>query len=230
MITTLVLLSGGLATRIRPITESIPKAMIDINGKPFIEYQLKLLKDQGIENVVICSGYLGEQIEEFVGNGERFGLHVIYSPDGETLLGTAGTIKKALPLLPETFFMMYGDSYLPIDFKEVSDFFEKDSKPALMTVIKNQNKWDKSNVLFENNTLKKYDKSNPTPEMDYTDYGLCILSKECFNSIRVGEISDLANIQTKLAQEGKVLGFEVTQRFYEVGSFDGIEDFKKYIN
>ncbi len=230
MITSLVLLSGGLATRIRPLSQSVPKAMIEIHGKPFIEYQLNLLKKQGIEHVVICTGYLGEQIEEFVGDGTKFGLKVSYSPDGNTLLGTAGTIKKALPLLPETFFMMYGDSYLPIDFREVSDFFEKNSSQALMTVIKNENKWDKSNVIFEENTLMKYDKGNPVPEMKFIEYGLSILTKECFNTLSDGEVSDLAHISKKLVEDGKMLGFETKQRFYEIGSFDGIEDFKKYIN
>ena len=142
MINSLVLLSGGLATRLQPISHSVPKSLIEINGRPFIEYQLDLLKEQGIKNVVICVGYLGEQIEKIIGDGEKFDINIKYSYDGEKLLGTAGAIKKALPYLPETFFVMYGDSYLPINFKDVSDFFEAGNNEALMTVIKNDDKWD----------------------------------------------------------------------------------------
>jgi NDP-sugar pyrophosphorylase family protein len=229
MITDLVLLSGGLATRLRPISHSIPKSLIDINGTPFIEYQLKLLKEQGIENIVICVGYLGEQIEDLIGDGNKFGLNIRYSYDGDRLLGTAGAIKKALPYLPETFFIMYGDSYLPINFEEVSKLFTTSDKPALMTVIKNDNQWDKSNVIFSENNVIKYDKVNIVPEMNFIDYGLGIVTKTCFNCVGDGEVYDLANIYRDLAEGGKLLGFETEQRFYEVGSFDGIEEFKKII-
>ena len=230
MITSLVLLSGGLATRLRPVSHSIPKSLIDIGGRPFIEYQLELLKKQGIEDVIICLGYLGEQIEELIGNGEKFGINIKYSYDGDKLLGTAGAIKKALPYLPDTFFVMYGDSYLPIDFKDVSDLFKKNKNSALMTVLENNNKWDKSNVIFEGNYVVKYNKKVLLPEMNFIDYGLGILTKECFNRVRKGEICDLANVYKSLAEEGQLLGFEVKKRFYEIGSFDGIEEFKKYIN
>ena len=230
MITSLVLLSGGLATRLKPISHSIPKALIDINGKPFIEYQLNLLKEQGIKDIIICVGYLGEQIESFVGDGKSFGVNIKYSYDGEKLLGTAGAIRKALPYLPETFFVMYGDSYLPINFKEVSDFFEKNKSPALMTVIENNDKWDKSNVFFSDNEVIKYDKVNKIPEMRFIDYGLGIVTKKCFNSVREDEVSDLASIYSDLANNRELLGFETNDRFYEIGSFDGIEEFRKYIN
>src|SRR3989344_8694025 len=226
MITTLVLLSGGLATRLQPISLSLPKSLIDINGKPFIEYQLFLLKKQGITDVVICVSYLGVRIEEFVGDGKKFGIRIQYSYDGDKLLGTGGAIKKALPLLPETFFVMYGDSYLPIDFKKVSDFFQNNKSQALMTVMKNNNKWDKSNVIFKGGKIIKYDKINIVPEMKYIDYGLGLMHKKCFNNVKENEISDLARIYNKLAEEGKLLGFEIKDRFYEVGSFDGIEEFK----
>ena len=196
---------------------------------PFIEYQLKLLKEQGIENIVICVGYLGEQIEDLIGDGNKFGLNIRYSYDGDRLLGTAGAIKKALPYLPETFFIMYGDSYLPINFEEVSKLFTTSDKPALMTVIKNDNQWDKSNVIFSENNVIKYDKVNIVPEMNFIDYGLGIVTKTCFNCVGDGEVYDLANIYRDLAEGGKLLGFETEQRFYEVGSFDGIEEFKKII-
>ena len=230
MITSLVLLSGGLATRLRPISHKIPKSLIDINGKPFIEYQLNLLKEQGIIDVVICTGYLGEQIEKCVGDGRKFGLNVKYSYDGEKLLGTAGAIKKALHLLPDVFFVMYGDSYLPLNFKEVSDFFENYKRDALMTIFKNSDQWDKSNVIFEQDQITKYDKKDTTPQMKFIDYGLGIIQKKCFNNVKINEVIDLADIYKSLAENKKLLGFEVKERFYEIGSFDGIKEFNNYIN
>jgi len=229
MITSLALLSGGLATRLRPVSQTIPKALLDINGRPFIEHQLALLQKQGIKEAIICLGHLGDQIEDFVGNGGRFGIEVKYSYDGEKLLGTAGAIKKALPLLPETFFVMYGDSYLPIDFKAVSDFFEDNDQPALMTVIKNNDQWDKSNVIFEASRIIRYDKKNLVPEMRFIDYGLGLMNKECFAGIRENEIFDLADIYKDLAARGELLGYEVKERFYEGGSFQGIDELKKYL-
>ncbi|OGI95629.1 nucleotidyl transferase [Candidatus Nomurabacteria bacterium RIFCSPLOWO2_01_FULL_42_17] len=230
MINTLVLLSGGLATRLHPISYSIPKALIDINGKSFIEYQLALLKKQGITDIVICIGFLGEKIEKFVGDGKEFGINIRYSHDGKNLLGTAGAVKKALPLLPETFFVMYGDSYLPTNFEKISNFFEISNKQALMTVIKNNNKWDKSNVIFESNKIVKYDKNNIVPEMKFIDYGLGIVNKKCFFNIKENVKIDLASIYKDLVNKRELLGYEVKKRFYEIGSFDGIEEFKNYIN
>ncbi|HTE48973.1 MAG TPA: sugar phosphate nucleotidyltransferase [Candidatus Paceibacterota bacterium] len=229
MITNLVLLSGGLATRLRPYNLSTPKALIDINGKPFIEYQLALLKKQGIVDVVICVGFQGEKIEKFVGDGKKFGVNVKYSYDGEKLLGTAGAIKKALNLLSENFFIMYGDSYLPIDFKAVSDYFESNNKRALMTVMKNNNRWDRSNVVFKNRKIIKYDKNDIVSEMEFIDYGLGIMNKKCYDGLKKNKTFDLANLYKDLAEKGELLGYEVKKRFYEIGSFSGIEEFKKYI-
>lgn len=228
MIDTLVLLAGGLATRLRPISETIPKSLIDIEGKPFILYQLELLKAQGIKKVVVCTGYLGNQIEEVL-NKENFGLEILFSYDGEKLLGTAGAIKKAENILPEEFFVMYGDSYLPINFSEVSDTFKKSGLPALMTVFKNEGKWDTSNVIYKNDTIKKYSKKERLPEMNFIDYGLGILNKKCLNEIKQGEESDLALIYENLANKEELAAFEVKNRFYEIGSFSGIEEFKDYI-
>jgi len=230
MITNLVLLAGGLATRLQPVSQTIPKSLIDINGQPFIAHQLTLLKEQGITDIVICAGYLGEQIEKFVGNGHGFGLNIKYSYDGEKLLGTAGAIKKAFPLLPETFFVMYGDSYLPIDFEQVSNFFESQKRQALMTIIENNNQWDKSNVIFSDGQITKYDKKDTVSEMRFIDYGLGIMTKKCFNNVIDNEVFDLASIYQSLVKQGELAGHDVKERFYEVGSFTGIEEFKKYIN
>ena len=114
------ILAGGLATRLRPVTEDTPKALLDVAGKPFVVRQLEYLRQQGIVRVVLCVGYLGEQIRAVVGDGSALGLEVLYSWDGPQLLGTGGALRHALSALGEQFMVLYGDSYLPIDFRRWS--------------------------------------------------------------------------------------------------------------
>jgi NDP-sugar pyrophosphorylase family protein len=229
MILQIAILAGGLATRLKPVSQKIPKSMIEISGKPFIAHQLELLKRNGIKDIVICAGYLGEQIRDYVKDGSDFGVNVKYSFDGDRLLGTGGAIRKALYLLPENFFVIYGDSYLDVNFKEISDFFFKNNAKALMTVLKNDGRWDKSNVIYRDGRIIKYDKKNIVPEMDYIDYGLGILSRDVFNDIEENIVIDLADIYKSLAREKRLFGYEVKERFYEVGSFRGIEETREYL-
>jgi len=224
-----VILAGGLATRLYPETLKIPKSLIEVAGKPFIFHQLALLKRQGVCNVVLCVGKFGEMIQDYVGDGHEWGLKVQYSYDGQTLLGTGGAIKKALPLLPEVFFVLYGDSYLDVDLKPILERFECERKPALMTVYHNKNKWDKSNILFKNGRVVKYDKKNPMPEMEYLDYGLNILRKSIINEWQDGIPFDLTEVFIKLIEKGEVSAFEVFTRFYEIGSIQGIKETEEYL-
>jgi MurNAc alpha-1-phosphate uridylyltransferase len=216
MISTTVILAGGYATRLYPVTKTIPKAMLQVAGKPFINHQLTLLKKNGISRVVICSGYLSKQIEDYVGNGSEFGLTIKYSIDGEKLLGTGGAIKKALPLLEDKFFVIYGDAYLDVDFKQVSEFFLCRSKKGLMTVFHNMDKWNTSNVVFVDGKLVKYDKKEKTRNMEYIDFGLSILTKAAFEENSSGEIFDLKELFESLINEGQLIGYEVKDRFYDL--------------
>jgi NDP-sugar pyrophosphorylase family protein len=225
----IIILSGGLATRLKPLTLKIPKSLLEINGKPFIHHQLELLKKQNISNVIICAGYLGEMIQENLGDGDNFGLNILYSFDGDELLGTGGAVKKALNILNEAFFVMYGDSYLNIDFKPINEYFDKFAKTGLMTVFKNDNKWDKSNIIFENGTITRYDKNQYVPEMKYIDYGLGLLTKRSFDSFKGKNKFDLAEVYMKLLNKNELLGYEVKERFYEIGSFEGLKEIKEYL-
>jgi N-acetyl-alpha-D-muramate 1-phosphate uridylyltransferase len=225
----LVLLAGGLATRLYPVTHNIPKSMIEIAGKPFIAHQLELIKKNEINKVVICAGKLGEQIEEYVGNGKKFNLEVKYSYDGEKLLGTGGAIKKALNLLENEFFVIYGDSYLDIDFNAINKYFIRFGKLGLMTVLKNENLWDKSNIVFKDGKLLKYDKKNHIPGMNYIDYGLGIIKKESFYLFKDKDEFDLAELYMKLLEKDELIGYEVFNRFYEIGSFQGIKETENYL-
>ena len=225
----LALLVGGVATRLRPITEEIPKAMIEVAGKPFIAHQLILLKHQGITEVVICAGYLGEQIQDFVQNGECFGINVSYSFDGEKLLGTGGALRKALSLLGDIFLVMYGDSYLDTNYSPILNYFLSRDKRGLMTVFRNDNQWDKSNVLFKDGLIHEYNKKSPRPEMKHIDYGLSLLRREAFTGIPEGKVFDLADLYTKLVGQNDMLGYEVKERFYEIGSPEGLKETDGYL-
>lgn len=222
------ILAGGLATRLHAITETIPKALIKVAGLPFICSQLNYLHAQGIRKVVLCIGYLGEMIEAVVGNGSQFSLNVSYSPDGPKLLGTGGAIKHALPLLGDKFFVLYGDSFLPVDFSLVGKAFLESKKTALMTVLKNNNRWDKSNVLFNNGELLEYNKQNPRSEMTFIDYGLGVLSNDALESYSTGQVFDLADVYHDLSLKGQLVGHEVYERFYEIGSPSGLKETEEY--
>jgi MurNAc alpha-1-phosphate uridylyltransferase len=223
------ILAGGLATRLRPVTEQIPKALIDINGKPFIAWQLEGLRTQGVSRVVVCAAYLGEQIQAAVGDGSRFGLHVDWAFDGPTLLGTAGALKRALPLLGGPFFVLYGDSYLPIAWRPVQESFFASDKPALMTVFHNNRQFDRSNVEFESGQIRTYNKRHPTPQMHYIDYGLGVFDPSALEDVPDGGPADLADLYQSLAERGRLAAHEVHQRFFEIGSFEGLQATRDYL-
>jgi len=224
----ITILAGGLANRLRPITKKIPKALVDVAGEPFICRQLKYLHAQGIRRVVLCIGYLGEMIQAVVGDGSRFGLDVSYSLDGPILLGTGGTIKQALPLLGEQFFVLYGDSFLPIDFGAVEQASLESKKAALMTVLENGDRWDKSNVLFREGELLEYNKHAPRPEMAFIDYGLGMLTNRVLEIYPAGHVLDLAEVYHALSLKGQLAGYEVHERFYEIGSHSGLKEAETY--
>jgi MurNAc alpha-1-phosphate uridylyltransferase len=222
------ILAGGLATRLRPITGNIPKALVEVAGQLFICRQLNYLHDQGIRRVVLCIGYLGEMVEAVVGNGSKFGMDVTYSPDGPVLLGTGGAIKKALPLLGDQFFVLYGDTFLPVAFNAVEQAFFASGLDALMTVIKNGDQWDKSNVLFSNGKLLDYNKRAPRPEMSYIDYGLGVVSAGVLDAYSAELPFDLADVYQALCTRGQLAGLEVHERFYEIGSHRGLKETEAY--
>jgi NDP-sugar pyrophosphorylase family protein len=160
------ILAGGRATRLLPLTQDLPKALVPVAGEPFISHQLKLLRREGIDRVVLCLGHLGERVQDYVVDGRGFDLAVDYSFDGEQPLGTGGALKRAIPLLGDSFFVLYGDSYLDIAYSEPLAIFRKSGAGALMTVLRNEGRWDRSNVRFDGDRVLCYDKKDPTPDMD----------------------------------------------------------------
>ena len=223
------ILAGGLATRLKNITSDTPKSLVRVAGRPFIEHQLLALKSEQVDRVVLCVGHLGEKIERAVGNGSKYGLKIEYSFDGPDLLGTGGALKKALPLLGAAFFVLYGDSYLRIDYTRVQTAFENHRKLGLMTVFHNRDHWDKSNIVMKDNRILYYDKKNPSPDMEYIDYGLNILTRQAFMTTIQRDSFDLAEIMTALAETGELAACETVHRFYEIGSLQGLQETEELI-
>jgi NDP-sugar pyrophosphorylase family protein len=221
-----VILAGGRGTRMRPFTDEMPKALIPVNGRPFAHLQLELLASQGVTEVVYSIGYRGDLIREAVGDGGAFGVRVTYVDEGSELRGTGGAVRLCLDAgaLPPAFMVLYGDSYLPIALAPVAAAFAASGKPALMTVLRNEGRWDRSNVIFEGGRLELYDKRLQDPRMLYIDYGLTVLTREVVGRLPAAQVSDLADFYRELTLTGQMAGFEVTQRFYEVGSPEGLSD------
>jgi len=219
----LALLAGGLATRLRPLTTTTPKSLIPVAGEPFLGHQLRLLHAGGIREVVICCGFLGSQIEDFAGDGSRFGLSIQYSYDGETPLGTGGALRAALPLLGRQFLVMYGDSWLTEPIEPIWRAFYESGKPALMTVFRNRNRWGASNVAYRKGLVVRYDKRRPSMDMHHIDYGFEVLDAGVLDHWSVPAF-DLAEVLSGLADYSLLAGYETRERFYEIGSFPGLRE------
>ena len=223
------LLAGGMATRLRPITEKIPKLLVEVAGEPFFSHQLRLLKKNGLTKIVLCVGYLGEMIVEQYGDGSKWGVQIEYAFDGEKLLGTAGTLIRALPKLGEAFYVLYGDSYLPIDYQAVGRAFLSTNQLGLMTVFANNEAYDTSNVWFEDGRIKLYSKKEKIPQMRHIDYGLGLFRAVAFDGYPQDTALDLATVQTELVHRNALAAYEVQERFYEVGSHTGLKELDRYL-
>jgi NDP-sugar pyrophosphorylase family protein len=223
------ILCGGMATRLKPISDTIPKALVEVGGKPFMHYQLTELRRQSITDVVLCVGHKGEMIEAAIGDGGRYDLSVQYSYDGESALGTGGALRKAMHLLGDSFFVLYGDAYLQLNYMSAFQTFINSGKKGLMTVYMNSGKWDSSNVLFENQQIRAYSKSQKTPKMLHIDYGLGILQAAAIEAYSADQEFDLAEVYEQLVQKNELAAFEVHERFYEIGSHDGLQEFRAWL-
>ncbi len=223
------LLMGGLGTRLGPEAAKLPKALVDINGQPFLARQLSLLAGQGFRRAVLCVGHLGDQIEAAIGDGKKFGVAAEYVRDGERLLGTAGAVRAALGKLGDAFFTLYGDSYLECDMAAVQAAFEASGKTGLMTVYRNDGKFDASNVEYAGGRILAYDKKNRTPAMKHIDYGAGVFKSSAFLSLKAGESADLETVYRDMLARGELAAYEATTRFYEIGSTKGLEETRRHL-
>ncbi len=224
-----VVLCGGLATRLYPLTEQVPKSLVQVDGKPFLYHQLRLLQSQGIRDAILCIGHMGHAIQSYGGDGSEFGVRLRYSSDAPLRLGTAGAIRKALEELPPIFFVLYGDSYLQCDYGAIARSFHQSGKQALMTIHRNDDRFDRSNVEAQNGRIVRYDKAVRTPEMQYIDYGLGVFNRQTFAELPSGQPVDLQFVYQNLLAQGQLAAFEVSERFYEIGSPEGLRDLERYL-
>ena len=229
MMPPVAILAGGLSTRMRPVTEQLPKALLEVAGKPFALHQIELLRRHGVADIVFCVGHLGDLIVEAIGDGAELGVRVRYSFDGPELLGTGGALVRALPHLGERFFTLYGDAYLDCDYAAVAARFDESGAPGLMTVFRNADRWDRSNVELAGGRIVAYDKDQRTARMQYIDYGLGMLTRAALESYPPGQVLDLATVYQDLVARGQLAGFEVSTRFYEVGSPSGLEETHRHL-
>ncbi|MBI5386365.1 MAG: nucleotidyltransferase family protein [Verrucomicrobia bacterium] len=218
------LLAGGLATRLRPLTEKVPKVLLPVAGRPFLAHQLELLRERGLRRAVLCLGYLGGMVVQEFGDGRDHGVQLDYSFDGPVLLGTGGALKQALPKLGEQFFVLYGDSYLTCAFRPIAEFFERSGKLGLMTVFRNEGLYDTSNIVFRDGEIAVYDKKVQRPDMRHIDYGLSLFRAEAFAEYAEGQKFDLADLLGRLVARKQLAGYEVPERFYEIGSPAGLQE------
>jgi NDP-sugar pyrophosphorylase family protein len=225
---TVAILAGGYATRIKSISDHVPKSLIEINGKPFLEWQLELLEKNGISRVVLCVSHKAKQIEEYIATRKIGDLEIHFSHDGKSQLGTGGSIVNALDLLREEFVVIYGDSYLPIDYNKIINYFKDQGLPALMTVKRNKLSHEKNNVIFKKGKIELYDKAVSIPKMKHIDFGLSIFKAKSFEKYKKGDFLDLSVMQNESSILGILAGYEVFEPYYEVGSFQGIENFRVF--
>jgi NDP-sugar pyrophosphorylase family protein len=218
------ILAGGLATRLRPITAKIPKLLVEVAGESFFSHQLRLLRKNGLTRIVLCVGYLGEQIVEQYGDGAKWNVQIDYSFDGEKLLGTGGALIRALPKLGGAFYVLYGDSYLPVDYQSVGRAFLASGQLGLMTVFENREAYDASNVWFEDGRIRLYSKTEKPPQMRHIDHGLGVFRAAAFAGCPRDAVVDLAAVQTELCRRGQLAGYEMKERFYEIGSPAGLRE------
>jgi NDP-sugar pyrophosphorylase family protein len=213
------ILCGGRATRLGALAAHLP-----------LEHQLALLRSHGLRRVVLCAGHLADEIVAHVGDGRRFGVHVEYSLDGPMALGTGGALRRALPSLGSVCWVLYGDSYLELDYPAVLAHFRRRPEPALMTVYRNEGRWDTSNVLYQRGRVARYDKRRPSPGMAHIDYGASLLRTRLLEPFQDGEAFDLADLFGALAEAGQLAGYEAQRRFFEIGSPGGLAEADRYLS
>lgn len=222
-------LAGGRATRLRPLTDRIPKSLVPVHGRPFLQYQIELLRAHGVTDIVLCVGHLARPIRDFCGDGSRFGVRISYSDEGERALGTAGALKWAEPLLGEAFFALFGDSYVRMDYRGAMERFLRRRALAMMAVYRNENRYDTSDVLVERGYVRAYNKREPQPGMVYINAGVCLVRRSALARLERGQRASLEEFLGPLTRVGLVLAYRTTRRFYEIGSPRGLRDFEHFV-
>lgn len=209
------ILAGGKGTRLGDLAREVPKPLVPVAGRPFLEHQIELLRSNGANALVLCVGHLGELIEAALGDGARLGVSISYAHDPPGLAGTAGAVRAALPLLGDEFLLMYGDTYLRVDYRDVAAARRRAGTPALMTVLRNDDRWEPSNAVYARGMVAAYDKRRPPAGAHWIDYGLLAMTPE---ALAITDSPDLSDVQRDLAARGRMAGYPARRRFYDIGT------------
>lgn len=225
-----VILAGGLGTRLRPMTQNVPKAMALVSKKPFLEYEICLLRKSGINDFVLCVGYLGKMVEDYFGDGSRWGVRIRFSYDGPKPMGPAGALRKALPFLGDFFFVTYGDAYLRANYQGVMEALLGSSKLGVMTVYHNRNMYGNSDVVVRGDRIVRYDKKSRGKGMEWVNFGATALKKSALNLIASDKKCSEEEFYGELIRRHELLAFIVQERFYEIGNLESLREFKQFIS
>ena len=223
------ILAGGLGTRLRPLTDKVPKAMAPVNGRPFLEYELELLASHGVDDIVLCVGYKGEMIRAHFGDGSEFDVRIRYSSEGDRLLGPIGALKMAERMLRERFFVTYGDAYLRLDYRGMMDALLGQEELALMSVYRNAGSFGRSDVVVKDGFVTAYDKSKSAPGMEWINFGVTALKREALASVESGRVCDEPTFYGGLVGRKQLRAFETAERFYEIGSEESLAGFSVFM-
>jgi NDP-sugar pyrophosphorylase family protein len=224
-----VILAGGLGTRLRPLTSSVPKPMVNVHDRPFLEYELTLLAQNGITDVVLCVGYLGEQITQHFGRGRTLGINIQYSWDGEQPLGPIGAMKNAESLLGDSFFVLYGDSYLRLDYPALMDSMLFSNCLGAMAVLHNYHEYGPSDLVIADGMVREYDKKQSRPDLEWVNFGVSALRRQALQLVEPHRFYDEEAFYGQLIAQRQLIAFEVKDRFYEIGSPSGLAQFGHFI-
>ena len=224
-----VILAGGLGTRMRPLTEAVPKVLIPVKGKPFVDYQLELLTRNGIDEFVFCVGHQGEKVERHLGDGRAFGCRIAYSYDGPRLLGPAGALKRSERLLQDRFFVTNGDAYLRAPYARLMDALSDAGKLAVMSVYKNDDRFGRSDVVVDGGAVARYDKKSKAEGMNWINYGVTALRKEALGLIAEGRFCDEETFYGSLIERNQLLAFPVKARVYEIGTPASLSELEAFM-
>lgn len=225
----IAILAGGMGTRLYPLTRDVPKAMAPAAGKPFLEYQIEMLRKAGVTDIVLLVGNLSDAITTYFGDGSGFGVKIRYSNEGPNLLDTAGAVRHALPLLGERFFLTFGDSYLRLPYGQIWKDYAGSGREALMTVYRNHNQFDTSDIFVEDGLVRAYQKSPPLPGAHYINHGLMILRRDAIAAIPQDTRISLQQFLQAVIARGELMAWETQQRFFEIGSPSALKEFEDEI-
>ncbi|HYB45419.1 MAG TPA: sugar phosphate nucleotidyltransferase [Nitrososphaerales archaeon] len=222
------ILAGGLGTRLRPLTDLVPKGLIRVNGRPFLELKLEQLKANGIDDVILCVGHLGEMIEEHFGDGSRFGIRIRYSRDGKELLGPVGAVKRAEHLLEGEFFVTYGDNYLRLDYGKMMALLKSSGKLGVLAVYHNRGAYGTSDVEVSEGRVTTFQK-NPTRKLEWINFGIYALRKKALDLVAPGSPCDESEFFNLMIGRRELLSYEATERFYEIGNVESLNEFETFM-